>query len=248
VWLEVLLVLLVGPVVGSLLGVLILRLPRREPVVFDRSRCDACGRPLRWHDLVPIVSWLARRGRCGCGQARLSWFYPGIELGALGVALWTALILDGWLLLASCVLGWTLLTLALIDLRAFILPDVLTLPLIPAGLGVILLINPDQLQSHLLAAVLGWLAFTGIALAYGYLRGREGLGAGDAKLLTAGGAWVGLQGLPGIVLIAGVSGLTTALLMRLTGRPLSATTSIPFGAHLALGIWLVWLYGPLIIA
>lgn len=239
-------VLLMAPFVGSFMGLLALRLPDGRPVVGDRSRCDLCHEPLRPRDLVPVLSWALRRGRCRCGRARLTWFYPAVEVGALLVVLWAALVVDGWLLLASAVLGWTLLTLALIDARCFQLPDALTLPLIPLGLVVVGLTDPQKLLGHGLAALAGGLGFALLAWAYERLRGRAGLGLGDAKLLAAGGAWVGLAGLPGVILIAALSALTLALAQAVAGGRLRATTALPFGPHLALGIWLVWLYGPLL--
>ena len=195
--------------------------------------------------MVPLLSWLVRRGRCACGKVVLPMFYPAVELGALLVAAWAALVVDGWLLVATCALGWTLLALAWIDARHLHLPDALTLPLIPAGLLVIGLIEPAKLLPHALAALTGGLGFWALAGLYRKLRGREGLGLGDAKLLAAGGAWAGPFGLPGVILAAAVAGLAFALIRRLAGRPLDATTELPFGPHLALGIWLVWLYGPL---
>ena len=195
--------------------------------------------------MVPVVSWLARRGRCGCGRVALSWFYPAIELGALLVAVWAAFVVDGWLLVASVLLGWTLLTLALIDARHLILPDELTLPLIPLGLLSVFAVEPTRLALHSFAAVLGYLLFLGLARLYRRVRRREGLGQGDAKLLAAGGAWVGPFGLPSVILVAAVSGLLLAVVRRLAGRPLEGAAELPFGPHLALGIWLVWLYGPL---
>jgi leader peptidase (prepilin peptidase)/N-methyltransferase len=87
---------------------------------------------LRARDLVPLLSYLARRGWCSCGRARLSRFHPGIELAAVAVALTAATVLSGWLPWASLGLGWALLALAAIDWREFVLPGVITLPLIPA--------------------------------------------------------------------------------------------------------------------
>ena len=78
---------------------------------------------------------------------------------------------------------------------------------------------------------------------YRRLRGREGMGLGDAKLLGAAGAWVGWQGLAGVLLIAAVTGLATAVVLRRT----SLSDALPFGPFLALGIWLTWLYGPLVL-
>jgi leader peptidase (prepilin peptidase)/N-methyltransferase len=241
------LALLVAPFVGSFLGVVVERLPEARPIGLARSSCDHCGATLGARDLVPLLSWLARRGRCGCGKVRLGAFYPGIELAALGVALSATLVLSGWLLWASLALGWTLLALAAIDLRHYLLPDALTLPLIAAGLAVAWLIEPARLGDHALGAAAGFIGFTVIAWLYRRLREREGLGRGDAKLLGAGGAWLGWQALPSVVALAAVVALAVALAGTLLGAKLGATTKIAFGPYLALAIWLVWLYGPLVL-
>jgi leader peptidase (prepilin peptidase) / N-methyltransferase len=243
---ESLLALLVAPFVGSFLGVVVERLPAGRPIGWSRSTCDRCGEALGVRDLVPVLSWLARRGRCRCGAIRLDPFYPGIELAALAVALSAALVLSGWLLWASLLLGWTLLALAAIDLRHFVLPDVLTLPLVPAGLVVAWLIDPQHLGDHAIGAVVGFLGFALIAWLYRRVRGREGLGLGDAKLLGAGGAWLGWQAVPSVVALGAAVALALALAGAAAGGKLSATTRIAFGPYLALAIWVVWLYGPLV--
>jgi leader peptidase (prepilin peptidase)/N-methyltransferase len=245
---EILAVLLAAPFVGSFLGVVIDRLPAGRPFLLGRSTCDVCARKLRPPDLVPIASWLWRRGRCACGESELRAFYPAIELAALAVALSAAWLLSGWLLVASCALGWTLLCLAAIDFRHFFLPDVLTLPLIPAGLAVAYGIDPALLPDHVVGTLAGFAAFALITFAYRRLRGRDGLGLGDAKLLAAAGAWLGWQALPGVVLIGALSALALALARAAAGGTLSATTRIAFGSHLALAFWLVWLFGPVYVA
>jgi leader peptidase (prepilin peptidase)/N-methyltransferase len=241
------LALLLAPFVGSFLGVVVERLPAGRPIALARSRCDHCGAALAARDLVPLLSWLARRGRCGCGRIPLGAFYPAIELAALAVAASAALVLSGWLLWASLALGWTLLALAAIDLRHYLLPDPLTLPLIPAGLGLAWLIEPAKLPDHAIGAAAGLVGFALIAWLYRRLRRREGLGLGDAKLLAAGGAWLGWQALPSVVALAAAVALAVALAGALRGGKLGPTTRIAFGPHLALAIWLVWLYGPLVL-
>ena len=242
---STILALLVSPFVGSFLGVVIERLPAGRRIVFARSTCDRCGGTLGPRDMIPLLTWLVRRGRCGCGKIRLDPFYPAIELAALAVAASAALVLSGWLLWASLALGWTLLALAAIDLRHYLLPDLLTLPLIPAGLGLAYLIEPGKLPDHAVGAAAGLVGFALIAWLYRRLRHREGLGLGDAKLLGAGGAWLGWQALPSVVALAAVVALAVALAGALAGGKLGATTRIAFGPYLALAIWLVWLYGPL---
>ena len=132
-----------------------------------------------------------------------------------------------------------LLTAAAIDARRLILPDFLTLPLIPLGLAMAWLEPPD-LATRAIGALSGFLTFAGIGWLYRRWRGRDGLGLGDAKLLAAAGAWVGWQGLPSVVLIAAIGGLAWALLTRQR-----ADQKMPFGPFLAAGFWLVWWLGPL---
>jgi leader peptidase (prepilin peptidase) / N-methyltransferase len=245
--LETLVALFVAPFVGSFLGVVIDRLPAARPLLLARSACDECGRRLRVGELVPVVSYLSLGGRCGCGKLRLSPFYPAIELAALAVAASAVWVLSGWLLWVSLALGWTLLALAAIDLRHYLLPDVLTLALIPAGLAVALALDPALLPAHLLGALLGFATFVVIGQVYRRLRGRDGLGLGDAKLLAAAGAWLGWAALPSVVAIGAVLALALALAQALGGAKLALTGKLAFGPHLALAFWLVWLCGPLIL-
>jgi leader peptidase (prepilin peptidase)/N-methyltransferase len=232
-----------APVIGSFLGVVVRRLPDGGAIVWSRSRCEACGVVLAPRDLVPLVSWLAARGRCRrCGH-RLGWFYPGIEMAALLIAL-IALGVDGtpraWL---DCLLGWWLLALGWIDLRRWVLPDLLTLPLIAAGLLAATLFDRSTLFDRALAAAFGYLALRGVAAAYRAARGQEGLGRGDAKLLGAGGAWVGVGAVPQVILAAALLALVAVGALRLFGTRLHARSAVPFGPFLALAIWVIWLYG-----
>jgi leader peptidase (prepilin peptidase)/N-methyltransferase len=231
--------------IGSFLGVLVERLPTGRPVVLDRSACPHCGQRLGLRDLVPLFSWVANQGRCrACGQ-RLSLFYPAIEILAVLVAFWALAVVPGWTVWVTCVLGWVLLTLAIIDWRHLLLPDSLTLPLIAGGLPVAWYLNPESLLDHGIGAVAGFLLLVIVGAVYGWLRGREGIGLGDAKLLASAGAWLGWQGLPSVVLIAAATGLAGALFQARLAGQLDAKHPVPFGSYLAGGFWLVWLYGPL---
>lgn len=237
--------LLAAPFVGSFLGVLIMRLPEQRPWALARSCCAACGTALAPRDLVPLASFMLQRGRCRhCGDP-IGWFHPAVELAAFGIAVWAVLAngepADIW---ASCLLGWTLLALAWIDARWMILPDVLTLPLLLAGLGITWLREPDAVFRHAAGAAAGYLALRGVAVAYRALRGRDGMGTGDAKLLAAAGAWLGLTPLPWVVLLAAIGGLVMAGLLVVRGRQPRMTTALPFGPCLAAALWLLWLHGP----
>lgn len=239
------LVVALSPIVGSLLGLVIVRLPAGEGVVLGRSRCRSCLRPLRPLDLVPLASWLVLRGRChACGQ-RISGLYPAVELAAIVIAAWAVLAVPAAVVWPTALLGWILLALAVIDARALILPDALTLPLAGCGLAVAWWVDPPSAASHAVGAAGGWLGFRLVGWIHSALRHRPGLGAGDAKLMAAAGAWVGWQGLPSVILIGALSALATVAAARVLRRPVTAATPIPFGPFLALGLWLTWLYGPI---
>lgn len=234
--------LLAAPFIGSFLGVLIVRLPAGTPITMARSACPHCAAKLTPIELVPLLSFLLLRGRCRHCSEPIGVFHPAVELAALAVAV-LAVFVDpdpqrAWI---TCGLGWTLLTLAWIDSADFLLPDVLTLPLLLAGLGLTLLLDADALIDRCLAAALAYLSFQGIAVAYRKLRGRDGLGGGDAKLIAAAGAWCGLAALPLVVLGSALTGLLAALGLALAGRTVTSTTRIPFGPCIALAFWLVWI-------
>ncbi|MDR3529059.1 MAG: prepilin peptidase [Rhodopila sp.] len=241
-----LLPILAAPFVGSFLGVLIVRLPDRTPIVLARSACPHCGTRLSAIDLIPLASFLLLRGRCRHCRHPIGLFHPMVELAAVAVALWTALAVpDPGRIWAGCGLGWTLLTLAWIDWTRFLLPDVLTLPLLLAGLALTSVWEPEALTDRCLAAVLAYSSFQGVAVVYRRLRGRDGLGGGDAKLIAAAGAWCGLAALPFVVLASAVLGLLAALGLALAGRDMTSRTPIPFGPCIALAFWLAWLHGGL---
>lgn len=236
--------LLVAPFIGSFLGLIVRRLPDGLPIAWARSVCEKCGTRLKMRDLVPVLSWLAQNGRCRyCGQP-LGWFYPGIELAAVAIALIAILVDDGGGVLLDCLLGWWLLALGWIDLRRWLLPDVLTLPLVLTGLAAAAAFDPGQLTQRALGAALGYSILLAVAVLYRRLRGREGLGRGDAKLLAASGAWVGAAALPQVILIAAVSALAAAACLRLAGVRLGAQSALPFGPFLALATWVLWLPAP----
>lgn len=238
--------LLAAPFVGSFAGVLISRLPARAPVAIARSACPRCGARLGAVDLVPLASFLLLRGRCRHCRAPIGMFHPAVELAAVAVAAWSVLAdPDPGRAWAGCGLGWTLLTLAWIDWTDLLLPDVLTLPLLLAGLALTFAWEPDALTDHCVAAALAFLSFQGLALGYRRLRGADGLGGGDCKLIAAAGAWCGVLALPVVVLGSALLGLLAALGLALAGRPMGRTTRMPFGPCIALSFWIVWRHGAL---
>lgn len=229
-----------GAIAGSFLSTIILRWPQGRGVMRGRSACDACERTLGMVDLVPIVSAIAFRGRCRtCGAAidpvhrRMEWACALV--GALALGLAPDLGGMGWALF-----GWLLLTLAVLDWRHFWLPDALTLPLAFLGLTIGLWSTDAMLADRVIGAVAGYGALLAISTGYRLLRGRDGLGLGDAKLLGALGAWLGWQALPFLLLIAALIGLMTAIGARLAGRAVTATTQVPLGTCMALAALPAW--------
>jgi leader peptidase (prepilin peptidase) / N-methyltransferase len=243
------LLLIASPFIGSWLATLAVRLPEGEPTALVRSRCRSCGQRLAPRDLVPLLSWLVLRGRCRyCGGA-IGAYYPLVELAALALAAAAVAVESGPFVLITCCLGWALLALALCDLRAFLLPDAIVLPLIPCGLAVAAFTAPEPggtgaaiAGEHVVGAALGYAVFAALGWAYRALRKREGLGAGDAKLMAAAGAWLGWQPLPLLVMLAAGMALAGTLLAHRTLAlgPLRMQ-KVPFGAPLAAAIFLFWL-------
>jgi leader peptidase (prepilin peptidase) / N-methyltransferase len=231
-----------APFVGSFLGVVVRRLPEGRPILWARSRCETCGTVLSVRDLVPLVGWLAAGRRCRFCGAPIGWFDPAIELAATAVAL-AAVAADGgpqtWL---DCLFGWWLLALGWIDLRCWLLPDPLTLPLILAGLAAAVWLDPASLTAAALGAALGYLGLRLVGAIYRRLRGSDGIGQGDAKLLAASGAWLGAAALPQVILFAASAALAAAIGLRLAGIRLGARSALPFGPFLAFATWFLWLF------
>ena len=199
------------------------------------SRCPTCGHRIRWYENVPLLSWLALRGRCSACKAPISVRYPLVELGT--AALFAAL---AWRVGAQpaallwCAMAAVLLALALIDWDTTVLPDAMTLPLLWAGLLAAALgwLPGLPLLQSLYGAIAGymslWLVYQGFKL----LTGKEGMGFGDFKLFAALGVWFGLQALVPIILMASVIGAIVGITMKLTSG-LREGGHIPFGPFLA---------------
>lgn len=231
-----------GAIAGSFLSTIILRWPQGRGVTQGRSACDGCGRILSPLDLVPILSALVFRGRCRTCGARIDPIHGRMEwacafIGALALGMMPDIGGIGWALF-----GWLLLMLAVLDWRHFWLPDAMTLPLAFFGLTIGLWSTDAMLADRVIGAVAGYGALLAISTTYRVLRGRDGLGLGDAKLLGALGAWLGWQALPFLLLIAALIGLTVALGARLAGRSVTATTQVPLGACMALAALPAWAF------
>ena len=258
----------IGLCVGSFLNVVIHRLPKmmergwadqcaelagREPeakprynLMVPRSACPACGHAITAFENVPVVSWLALRGRCRACKAPISPRYPVVELvaGALAVAaVWQ--FGAGWKGLAACAFLWTLLALAFIDADTQLLPDDLTLPLLWGGLVANLFGLFVPLASAVIGAIAGYLVLWAVYWLFKLVRGKEGMGYGDFKLLAALGAWLGWPMLPQIVLVSSVLGAVGGILMIvLEGR--DKAVPLPYGPWLAGAGAVALFFGPAI--
>jgi len=246
---------ILGLLIGSFLNVVIHRVPvmmqrevdsvcaceRDEPephpdrynLVVPRSACPHCGHQITALENIPIISWLVLRGKCSSCKAPISARYPAIE--ALTALLSAALVWhfgSGWAGMASVVFGWLLIAMTFIDIDTQLLPDDLTYPLLWLGL----LVNVKglfvPLQDAVLGAAAGYMALWTVYWIFKLVRGKEGMGYGDFKLLAALGAWMGWQMLPAIILLSSVVGALVGIGTIVASR-MGFDHKIPFGPYLA---------------
>ena len=243
---------LAGACVGSFTNVVAWRWPRQESVVYPGSHCPRCGHAVRWHDNLPVLGWLLLRGHCRDCQATISHRYPVVE--CLSAGLWLSALavssaggggLPAWLLpWAGFALVAVLLPLVPIDLDHMWLPEPLCRWGVLIGAVISICGGPGLLSDHLMAAVLALLLLEGFSFLAEKLIGQPALGLGDAKLAALGGAWLGMIGIAVAMGLAVVSGAVVGCLGRLCGQ-LGPRQPFPFGPFIALGLWMVWLTGPL---
>ena len=264
---------LFGLAIGSFLNVVIYRLPvilerqwrsqaaelegrpappqdGRFDLIVPRSRCPACQAQIRGIHNVPILSWIALRGRCASCRAPISVRYPLVEL-ATGAAFAAVAWHFGFGLTAALafVLTAYLIVLTGIDIDRQLLPDILTIPLLWIGLVASLwhvdgqAAPPAALRDAVIGAAAGyaflWLVYQLFRLA----TGKEGMGYGDFKLFAAIGAWLGWQMLPLVLMLAAAVGAVVGLAMMAASR-LGRGVPIPFGPYLAGAAWIALLWGP----
>ncbi len=236
--------ILFGLSVGSFLNVVIYRLPRGQSIVIPRSFCPQCGRFVRWFDNIPLLSFLILHGKCRSCQKPISWQYPLVELltGGLAVATLVKLGPSVIALLYFLLLVSPLIAITFIDLRHQIIPDVISLP----GIGAGLLVTQQTVVDSLLGLAVGSFLLFAVGWAYEKTRKREGLGMGYVKLAAMLGAFFGWKGVLLILLLSSLSGsLVGLLLILIWGKGMKF--AIPFGPFLALGALLHFFCGPQLI-
>lgn len=262
---------LLGLLVGSFLNVVIHRLPRMmeldwqrqarealnlpdtEPrttynLILPHSRCPHCDHQIRAWENIPVVSYLALRGKCSSCKTPISARYPLIELACAllsGFIAWHYGF--GWQAGAMLLLGWGLLAMSMIDVDHQLLPDDLVLPLLWLGLIANHFGLFTSLGDALWGAVLGYMSLWSVYWLFKLVTGKEGMGYGDFKLLAMIGAWGGWQVLPLTILLSSLVGAVLGVIM-LRLRNAQTSTPIPFGPYLAIAGWIALLWGDQITA
>lgn len=237
--------LFAGLSIGSFLATCISRSARNVPLfAAKRSACAKCGAAVPTYGLVPVLGYLVLRGRCRSCGAGIDPLFPVVELttaAAIAGLIWRVGLDVSAGLLGGLLFAPALVFLAFHDLRTGRLPDAVSLPLIVLGLVFALAGVPVSLADSALGVALGGGVSWTVRAVFRRLRGREGLGFGDVKLIAALGAWLGPAPLPVMISVA-AAGAIAVLLMRGFGRGrISREESIAFGPFLALSGWLTWL-------
>jgi leader peptidase (prepilin peptidase) / N-methyltransferase len=258
---------ILGLLVGSFLNVVIYRLPKMmerqwadevaefkgetqtDKAVFNlmlpRSKCPKCSHQIKWHENIPVLSYIFLRGKCSACQTPISLRYPTVEMvtGALFFyCIWRwGLTATG---LAWCGFSATLLSLSLIDWDTTLLPDDMTLPLLWAGLLLAATkVTNTSLESAVWGAAAGYFSLWLIYWVFKLVTGKEGMGYGDFKLFAALGAWFGWQALIPIILIASVIGAIIGIALKFSSK-LREGGYIPFGPFLGLAGFSAMFFGP----
>jgi len=216
---------------------------QRFDLVKPDSHCPTCHHAIRAYENIPVISYIALKGRCANCNTRISLRYPAVELFAaltsaivawhFGYSLQTAFAL---------LLTWGLISASLIDLDHQLLPDSITLPLLWLGLFISLFGIFTDTRSSIIGAISGWLALWLVYIIFKRITGKEGMGFGDFKLLAALGAWLGWQVLPAIVLLASLVGAMAGITMMVFFNH-ARSAPIPFGPYLAAAGWIALLWG-----
>lgn len=252
---------LLGLMVGSFLNVVIYRLPimfatdwglefevdpnqptptaassaKKFNLAVPASACPHCGNTLKWWHNIPVISFIFLRAKCAFCQAPVSWRYPLIELTCCLLYL-ACFFLYGWSLTAVAWAGFCTIVLAAagIDWDTQILPDLLTLPLVWAGLVLSnLQILSIPIQQSVWGAVLGYMVLWIVFWIFKLITGKEGMGYGDFKLLAAFGAWMGPLAIIPILLLSCTAGAVIGITLRIKGN-LEQNQAIAFGPYLAI--------------
>lgn len=251
-----LLIALFGLIIGSFLNVVIYRLPimmKREwephldepplNLCLPRSHCPNCYTPLKTRHNMPLIGFILLKGQCYHCHQPISYRYPLIELLSAIIAVscfWR--FHYTYPMIGALIFSWGLLVASSIDIAERFIPDTVTLPLLWLGLIANAFSLYTSPASAILGAVISYLLFWSIAKLFLIVRKKEGLGYGDFKLLAMLSAWLGMESIVTIILLASVSGVIVSLVLMFNKR-LTPSDQIPFGPFLAIAGWYTMMFG-----
>ncbi len=243
---AVTMMIVVGLCVGSFLNVCIHRIPRGGSLLRPRSRCPGCGHELSWFENIPVLSYVALGGKCRRCRTRISIRYPIVELltAVVFLAHYAVFGLTAFLIV-RLLFASAMIVLFAIDLEHQLLPDVITLSGLVAGL-VFSFVFPPGLLDAVLGAILGGGILWLIAEAYYRYSGQEGMGGGDIKMLAMVGAFLGWQQVLLTLVLASVAGALLGSII-IASRRGGMKFAVPFGTFLAVGALAASLVGPRVI-
>ena len=236
--------LLIGLALGSFMNVCIYRIPLEKSIIRPSSSCPNCGKKIRFYDNIPLISYLFLLGRCRHCHHPISWRYPAVEAitGLLSLALFIRYGLSFQYLL-FLLFATTLVTISFIDLDHQIIPDVLSIPGIVAGLAAAFIPGNVSWFDSIIGIIGGGGTLFLVGLIYEKLTGKQGMGGGDVKLLAMIGAWMGWRSLPFVLLVSSLTGAIIGSVFLLAAGK-GYRVRIPFGPFLSLGALFYIFFGP----
>ena len=233
---DLIFLIIIGGLWGSFANVCIVRLPEDKGVVSGRSNCPKCKKQINWHDNIPIISYFILNGKCRKCKKPISFQYVVVELLSI-ISFVTIYLIYGFsfttLLLIILSLGFIIIF--FIDLKHFIIPDVITFPLMALGFIKSFIPNLDPLFPYyvlsLIGGIFGYGIIWGIIFFYKQVKKKEGMGLGDAKLLAVIGFWFGLDAVPFVIFLSSTIALISVA-PDLIKKSKKMSTQIPFGPYI----------------
>lgn len=234
----------IGACIGSFLNVCIFRLPEGQSVISPGSACTGCGHRLSWFENIPLLSFVFLKARCRACGTHISFQYPLVELsnGLFYVLLWLKFGLNVTMAIYAAFFS-ALLVIFFIDLKHYIIPDVISLPGIVAGLAASFFLPQITWRDSLLGIIIGGGILFLLAWVYYLFTKREGMGGGDIKLLAMIGAFLGWQSIPAVIFLSSAVGSVTGILLMLIQEK-GRHHAIPYGPFLAGAATLYMFFGP----
>ncbi len=242
---------LFGAIIGSFLNVCILRIPEGESVVHPRSHCPGCHRLISWYDNFPILSFLILKGKCRHCKISISWQYPSIEFfsGLLAMACFYKFGIFQIPMAALWFVAFIspLIVISIIDLKLFLIPDVISLPFI--GVGILVHFLTTGMEHPLLSlseSAFGILAGGGflllISVIYEWIQKREGIGGGDIKLAAMIGAFLGWESVLLVLFLSSFLGSVVGIFLMMFSR-FGFKSQLPYGPFIAAAALIQFFFG-----